>query len=139
MGTFATHHVNLGEGRQLVLSHRVLDKLFGRVGIRAWFLPRDRECAELALHAANVRLVQVQVLDEVHLVAAAAHTAGKIGELTDCECVVGLHQGQSVLEVQPLTGFDLLANRGKRVGAFEDRHQCSRLTTAWVRDASSSR
>jgi hypothetical protein len=118
----AADHVDLGEPRQLVLADGVLDELLRRVRVRVGLLLRHRERAELALHAADVRLVQVQVLDEVHLVAAAAPAAREVGELAECEEVVGLHQRQPVLEVEPLVRLDLLADPGQRVGPFQQGH-----------------
>ena len=89
-----------------------------RVGVRALLLLRDRERAELALHAADVRLVQIEVLDEVDLVGAAALPAREVGELAEREQVVGLHQREAVLEVEPLARFDLSreAARASRCG-----------------------
>ena len=84
---------------------------------------RRGEGAELALHAADVRLVQVEVLDEVDLVRAAAQPPREIGELAELEQVVGLEQGQTVLEVEPLTRLDLLADGRERGGAVEECHQ----------------
>ena len=64
----AVDHVDLGEPGQLALAHRVLDELLGGDRVGVLLLLRRREGAELALHAADVRLVQVEVLDEVDLV-----------------------------------------------------------------------
>ena len=136
----AVDHVDLGEAGQLALAHRVLDQLLGRDRVGVLLLLRRGERAELALHAADVRLVQVEVLDEVDLVRAAAQPARPVGELAEREQVVGLEQRQAVLEVEPLAGLDLLADRrrawmcgrGVPFSAF-----CS--TTASARDSSSSR
>ena len=53
-----------------------------------------------------------------------------LGELADLarrrrgggEEVVGLHQRQPVLEVEPLSRLHLLADRGQRVGALQEGH-----------------
>ena len=84
----AVHAMDLGEARELVLRDRVLDELVGAEGVRVLLLLGLRERAELALHAADVRLVQVEVLDEEDLVAAAAHAPREIGELAEREQVV---------------------------------------------------
>ena len=110
----AADHVDLGEAAELALAKRVLDELLGRVRVGAFLLLRDRERAELALHAADVRLVEVQVLDEVDLVVPAALTAREIGQLAEREDVVRLHQQEAVLEVEPLAGDDLLADALER-------------------------
>ena len=83
MRVLAVHHVDLGEAGQLALAHGVLDELLGRDRVGALLLPRRGEGAELALHAADVRLVQVQVLDEVDLVRAAALAARAVGEVAE--------------------------------------------------------
>src|SRR5919197_650694 len=61
---------------------RVVDQLLRRQGVRVRLPARRRERAELALHAADVRLVEVQVLDEVDLVRAAAQPPREVGQLT---------------------------------------------------------
>src|SRR5437763_952131 len=57
-------HVDLRVTAQLSLAQRVVHELVARVGVRARLLLRDRKGTELALHATNVRLVEIQVLDE---------------------------------------------------------------------------
>ena len=74
-------------------------------------LLRRRERAELALHAAHVRLVQIQVLDEVDAVVAAANAACEIGQLAEREQVVRLHQRKPVLEVEAFVGLHLFADQ----------------------------
>ena len=106
----AVDHVDLGEAGQLALAQSVLDELVPGEGVGALLLLRPRERAELALHAADVRLVQVEVLDEVDLVAAAAQAAREIGQLAEPEQVVGLHEDEPVLEVEPLARLDLVAD-----------------------------
>ena len=118
----AVDHVDLGEPGQLALAHRVLDQLLGRDRVGLLLLLRRGEGAELALHAADVRLVQVEVLDEVDLVGAAALPARPVGELAELEQVVGLEQREPVLEVEPLAGLDLLPDRLERGCAGESGH-----------------
>ena len=77
-------------------------------------LPRRCERAELALHAADVRLVQIQVLDEEDLVGAAALPAREIGERPELEEIVRLEDCDAVLEVEALSGLDLLPDRLQR-------------------------
>ena len=116
------HDVDLGETRQLVLAHRIRHQLVRRLRVGLLLLLRRREGAELALHAADVRLVQVQVLDEVDAVVPAADTPGEVGEVADREQVVRLHQRESVLEVEPLARLHLGADLVE--AGFEcDRHQ----------------
>jgi hypothetical protein len=117
----AVHAVNLGESELPVLADRVLHELVSGERVRAVLLVRPREGAELALHPADVRLVQVDVLDEVDVVVAAADTAREIGELAEREQVLRLHQGQPVFEVEPLAHLDLLANRREDVQRVENR------------------
>ena len=93
---------------------RVLDELLGRERVGVLLLPRRGERAELALHAADVRLVQIQVLDEVDLVGAAAQPAREVGELAELEQVVRLEERDAVLEVEALAGLDLLPDRLQR-------------------------
>ena len=93
----------------------VLDELVGGDRVRLRLLLRRREGAELALHAADVRLVHVQVLDEVDLVRPAAQPPREVGELAEREQVVRLEEREPVLEVEPLSGLDLLADRLQRV------------------------
>jgi hypothetical protein len=68
----AVDHVDLRERARLALTENVLDELVGRQRVRVRLLLRRRERAELALHAADVRLVHVEVLHEEDLVRAAA-------------------------------------------------------------------
>ena len=87
---------------ELALRDRVGDELVGRERVGVLLLLRRRERAELALHAADVRLVQVEVLDEEDAVVAAADAAREVGQLADREQVVGLDQREAVLEVEAL-------------------------------------
>ena len=137
----AVDHVDLGEAGQLPLAQRVGDELVRRDRVRVLLLARLREGAELALDAADVRLVQVQVLDEVDLVGPAAHAARQVGELAEPEQVVGLEQRQAVLEVEPLAGLDLVADLLQRRCALQDCHGVQRLlsTTTSAMASSSSR
>jgi len=107
--------------------NRVLDELVAGQRVRVLLLPCLRERAELALHAADVRLVEVEVLDEVDLVAAAAEPPGEVGQLAEGEQVVRLHQREPVLEVEPLARFDLLADRGQRLQRVENGHLATSL------------
>ena len=116
----AADHVDLREAGQLPLPDRVLHELLARVRVGVLLLLRDREGAELALHAADVRLIQVQVLDEEDAVVAAALPPGEIGELAEPEQVVGLHQRDAVFEVESLAGPDFLADRFE--GVDRDGH-----------------
>jgi hypothetical protein len=111
----AADHVDLGELRELALMQRVLDHLLGRVRVRALLLLRDRERAELALHAAHVRLAHVEVLDEVDLVRSAPDATREIGERPELEQVVRLEDRDPVVEVEPLSGLDLLPDRLQRL------------------------
>jgi hypothetical protein len=56
-------------------------------------------------------VVQVQVVDEVDLVAAAAQAPGGVGQLAQLQDVARLEQRDPVVEVEPLAGGDLFANR----------------------------
>ena len=123
----AVHAVDLGEPRRLVLRDGVRDELVRGERERVLLLARLRKGAELALHAADVRLVQVEVLDEVDLVAAAAQPARQVGELAEREHVVRFHQHDAVLEVEALPGLDLLAHRRKCVQSVEDCHSLTFL------------
>ena len=110
------------QGAQAVLLDRVGDELLGGDRVRVLLLPRRGEGAELALHAADVRLVQVEVLDEEDLVAAAADPARVVGEVAEREQVVGLEQRDAVLEVEALACVDLLADRSENVERVENCH-----------------
>src|SRR5204862_5933699 len=90
--------------------------------VRALLFLRDREGAELAFDAADVRLVQVQVLDEVDLVVSAPPAAREVGQLAEREHVVRLHELKAVLEIEPLAGDDLLADALERRGVVENGH-----------------
>src|SRR5712691_10557862 len=118
----AVDAVDLRELRDRVLLDRVLDELLRGDRVRVLLLARLCERTELALHAAHVRLVEVEVLDEVDLIAAAAHAAREIGELAEREQVVRLHQRHAVLEVEPRAGLDLVPDRGERLLDVEDCH-----------------
>ena len=137
----AVYGVDLGEVMDLMLGDRVLDELVGRQRERVLLLASLGESAEFALHAADVRLVQVDVLDEVDLVAAAALPAREVGEVAEREQVVGLHQRDAVVEVEPLAGEHLVPDRSERIEGVQNRHAVylSRSTTACVRASSSSR
>ena len=93
----------------------VLDELLGGDRVGVLLLPRRREGAELALHAADVRLVHVEVLDEVDLVRAAAHAAREVGERAELEHVVRLEDRDAVVEVEAFSGLDLLPDRLQRL------------------------
>ncbi len=101
-------------------------------------LPRRRERAELALHAADVRLAHVQVLDEVDLVRPAAHAARQVGERAELEEVVRLEDRDAVVEVEALSGLDLLPDRLQRL-ELQNGDQLLLSTTARVSASSSSR
>ena len=101
-------------------------------------LPGRRERAELALHAADVRLVHVQVLDEVDLVRPSAHAAREVGELAELQQVVGLEHRDAVVEVEPLSGLDF-SRIGSRRLQLENGDQLLLSTTARVSASSSSR
>ncbi len=115
MRVLAVDHVDLGEPGDLALREDVRDELLRRERVRVLLLARRRERAELALHAADVRLVHVQVLDEVDLVRAAAHPAREIGERAELEEVVRLEDRDAVVEVEALSGLDLLPDRLQRL------------------------
>ena len=76
----AVDHVDLREAADLALSEDVLDELLRGDRVRLSLLLRRREGAELALHATDVRLIQIQVLDEEDLVRPTANTARDVGE-----------------------------------------------------------
>ncbi len=104
----AADHVDLAELLRLVHLERVLHEVADVVQVGAVLLARARERAELALHAADVRVVQVQVVDEEDLVGASAQAASGVGEPPDGEDVVALEQRDAVVEVEPLAGEHLL-------------------------------
>jgi hypothetical protein len=106
--------VDLGEPGDLTLGEHVLDELLGGVRVGVLLLARRREGAELALLAADVRLVHVEALDEVDLVRAAASATCEIGERAQLEQVVRLEERDAVVEVEPLAGLDLLPDRLQR-------------------------
>ncbi len=136
----AVDHVDLGEAGCGALLDRVADELLRRDRVGVLLLARRRERAELALHPADVRLVQVEVLDEVDLVVPAAHAAREVGELAQREQVVGLEDREPVLEVEALPRLDLLPQRAERGCLFEKCHgQRLRSTTASASASSSSR
>ena len=118
----AVDHVDLGERGQPVLLDRVADELLGRRRVGVLLLLGRRERAELAFHAADVRLAEVEVLDERHLVGAAAEPSREVGQLADLEQVVGFEDREAVLELEALAGLDLLANRAERGCAVEECH-----------------
>jgi hypothetical protein len=134
----AVDHVDLGEARRLPLVQDVGEELLGAQRVRVLLLAGRREGAELALHPADVRLVDVEVLDEVDLVAAAALPAREIGELAEREQVVRLEQENPVLEVEPLARLHLLADRVQRAER-DGGYQLLLSTTAQVNASSSSR
>ncbi len=100
-------------------------------------LLRRSEGAELALHATDVRLVQIEVLDEEDLVRSAANAAREVGERAELEKVVGLEDRHAVVEVEAFPGLDLLPNRLERLWG-ENGDQLLLSTTARVSASSSS-
>ena len=102
-----------------MLADCVLNQLAAAVRVRVVLFLRDSEGTEFALHATDVRLIEIEVLDEVDTVVAAAETARQIGELAEREDVVALHERHAVVEVEPFAGFHLLADRGERVCSLE--------------------
>ena len=107
----AVDHVDLGEAGGLALVENVRDELVCRDRVGLSLLLGRRESAELALHPTDVRLVQIQVLDEVDLVGSSAVASRQVGELTESEQVVRLEEGEPVLEPESLARLDLLADR----------------------------
>jgi len=107
--------VQLCEPCDLALGENVGDELLGRERVRVLLLRRRRERAELALHAADVRLAHVEVLDEVDLVRSAPDATREIGERPELEQVVRLEDRDPVVEVEPLSGLDLLPDRLQRL------------------------
>jgi hypothetical protein len=134
----AVDHMDLGEPGYAALREHVLDELLGRERVRVLLLPRCRECAELALHSTDVRLVHVQVLDEVHLVRASPPPAREVGQLPELEQIVRLEDCHAVVEVEPLPGFDLLPDRLQGL-ELQNGDQLLLSTTAHVSASSSSR
>jgi len=106
--------VDLREPGDLTLAEHVLDELLAGERVGVLLLPRCCKRAELALHAADVRLVQIEVLDEEDLVGAAALPAREVGERAELEQVVGLEDRDAVVEVEALSGLDLLPDRLQR-------------------------
>jgi hypothetical protein len=129
MRVLAVHHVDLGEAGQAVLLDRVGHELLGGDRVGVFLLPRRRERAELALHAADVRLVEIEVLDEVDLVRAVPPPARRVRELAELEEVVRLHEDEPVLEVEALVLLDLLPDRIERTLSGGDGHPHPSLST----------
>ena len=106
----ATDHVDLGEVLMLAhvlrVGHEVADVPHDRIGL----LRRAGEGAELALHAADRRVVEIQVVDEVHVIGAATVATREVGQLAEFENVVRLEQRDAVVEVKAFARDDLLAN-----------------------------
>ncbi len=121
----AADHVDLAVGLPPVHLDGVGDQVGDVPGVGALLAAGAGEGAELALDPAHVGVVQVQVVDEVHLVAAAAQPAGRVGELAQSEQILGLEQRDPVVEVEPLTGENLLADRRQRVQVGGDGHRRS--------------
>ena len=138
MRVLAVDHVDLGEPRHLALREHVLDELVGGERVGVLLLPRRRERAELAFHAADVRLVEIEVLDEEDLVRPAPHAARDVGERAELEQVVRLEDRDAVVEVETLSGLDLLSDRLERL-LRENGDQLLLSTTARVSASSSSR
>ena len=134
----AVDHVQLGEPRDLALGEDVRDELLGRERVRVLLLARRREGAELALHAADVRLAHVEVLDEVDLVRATADATREVGESAELEQVVRLEDRDAVVEVEALSGLDLLPDRLQGL-ELQNGDQLLLSTTARVSASSSSR
>src|SRR5262249_47972079 len=65
---------------------------------------------------------QVEVLDEEDAVVTTALPSRQIGELADREQVVGLEQGEPVVEIEALPALHLLADRIERA-VDSDGHQ----------------
>ena len=134
----AVHHVHLGERDVLPLRDDLCDELVGRLRVCMRLLLRRSERTELALHAADIRLVQVQVLDEVDLVCPAAQPAGEVRELAQLEEVVGLEDRDTVVEVEAVAGLDLLPDELQGL-QLRNGDQLLLSTTAQVSASSSSR
>jgi hypothetical protein len=137
----AVHHVDLGEAGGGVLRDGIAHEFLRRDRVGVLLLAGGGEGAELAFHAADVRLVQVQVLHEEDLVRASAEASGEVGQLAQLEEVVRLEDGEAVLEVETLTRLELLSNRRECGCLVEQCHvaQSFRSTTASARASSSSR
>ena len=101
-------------------------------------LPCRREGAELALHATDVRLAHVQVLDEVDLVRSSANAPREVGQSSELEQVVGLENRDAVVEVEALSRLDLLPD-GLQGLELQNGDQLLLSTTARVSASSSSR
>jgi hypothetical protein len=134
----AVDHVQLAEAGDLALSEDVRDELLGRERVRVLLLARRCEGAELALHATDVRLAHVEVLDEVDLVRSTPNPTREIGEGAELEQVVRLEDGDAVVEVEALSGLDLLPDRLQRL-ELQNGDQLLLSTTARVSASSSSR
>ena len=80
----------------------------------------------------------IEVLDEEDLVRSAAHAAREVGERAELEQVVGLEDRDAVVEVEALSGLDLLPDRLERL-LRENGDQLLLSTTARVSASSSSR
>jgi hypothetical protein len=122
VGALPVHHVDLGEAGELALLQRVFDELLRRQRVGVLLLLRGGEGAELALHAADVRLREIEVLDEEDLVGAAALAARQVGKGAELEQVVRLEEREAVLEVEPLVRLDLLPDVRERGGSVEHCH-----------------
>ena len=84
----AADHVDLLVAVAPVHLDGVLDEITDVPGVRTALLVRAREGAELALHAAHVRVVEVEVVDEVDLVVALLHAPRGVREIADGQQVV---------------------------------------------------
>jgi hypothetical protein len=135
----AVHAVDLREPQLIVLVNGIVDELLGGERVRALLIRRPREGAKLAFHPADVRLVHVDVLDEVDVVRATAKPTRTVGEVAEGEQVAGLEDRDAVLEVEPLSGLDLLANLRKRVWRGENGDQKLLSTMASAMASSSAR
>ena len=133
----AAHHVDLAVGLALVHLDGVADQVADVPRVGAGLLAGHGERAELALHPTHVRVVEVQVVDEVDLVGAAAQAARGVRQLAQRGQVVGLQQRDPVVEVETLTGEHLLTDRGERIKAGGGCHARRSLPAGGVswRDA----
>ena len=122
--------------RHVTLTEDVVDELFGGDRVRLRLLARRGEGAELALHAADVRLVHVEVLDEVDLVRPSAPAAREVRQLAERQHVVGLENREPVLEVEAVPAFDLLPD-AVQGAQLDDGHYFSRSMTMCVSASSS--